>query len=101
MERLLSALPTPERDWQATVVEAAERLGWRVYHTYDARRSHPGFPDLVLVRPPRLRVCELKGDRGRLTPEQRAWLADLTACGVEVAVWRPADDWDAIVAALR
>ena len=33
----MSALPTSEQDWQATVVEAAERLGWRVYHTYDGR----------------------------------------------------------------
>ncbi len=37
----VSALPTLEQDWQATVIEAAERLGWRVYHTYDARRSTP------------------------------------------------------------
>lgn len=39
-----------ERDFQAAVMELARLLGWRVYHTWDSRKSEPGFPDLVLVR---------------------------------------------------
>ena len=81
----------PEKAWQQQVVELAELYRWRVYHTYDSRRSHAGWPDLVLVRPPELLVVELKTDTGRLRPAQRDWLDDLAACGVEVAVWRPRD----------
>jgi hypothetical protein len=33
-----------ERTWQDQVVEAATLFGWAVYHTYDSRRSAPGFP---------------------------------------------------------
>lgn len=67
--------------------------GWRTYHTHDSRRSEPGFPDLVLVHAGQHRVifAELKTATGRTTPEQDAWLADLTAAGVEAYLWRPAD----------
>lgn len=80
-----------EKAWQQQVVELAELYGWLVYHTYDSRRSNPGWPDLVLCRAPELVVVELKRDKGRLTPAQRVWLDALERSGVETAVWRPAD----------
>lgn len=80
-----------EAQHQAAVVELAEFCGWRVYHTYDSRRSHPGWPDLVLVRPPELIIAELKTDKGRVTRAQQDWLDDLAACEVETVVWRPRD----------
>lgn len=80
-----------EKDWQAQVVELAQLYRWRVYHTYDSRRSHEGWPDLILARPPELLAVELKTDTGRLRPAQREWLDTLTACHVEIAVWRPRD----------
>jgi hypothetical protein len=84
-----------EKHWQADVIEVATLFGWRTYHTFDSRRSAPGFPDLVLCRPPRFIVAELKTDTGRVGPRQREWLDDLAACaGVEVYVWRPADRYD-------
>jgi hypothetical protein len=100
-----------ERDWQQTVVEAARALGWRVAHFRPARTAHgwrtpvaadaAGFPDLVLVRSPRVLFVELKTERGRLRGEQEAWLEALGGCaGVEAFVWRP-DDWDAAVEVLR
>ena len=86
-----------ERDFQRQVVELAELQGWRVYHTYDSRRSNPGFPDLALVRPPRVIFAELKRERGRVTAAQREWAQALRAClGVEYYLWRPSD-WDEIV----
>jgi VRR-NUC domain len=87
-----------EKDWQQTVIEAATYAGWLHYHTQDSRGSDPGFPDLVLVRPPRVLFVELKTDAGRIQPAQRLWLTALEQCGtVEVYVWRPRDDWGTIL----
>ena len=79
-----------EREWQAIVVDAATRLGWRYYHTVNAKRSRPGFPDLVLVRE-RVVFAELKRQDGKLKPEQEQWLEALRHAGAEVHVWRPSD----------
>jgi hypothetical protein len=49
-----------EKQLQGAVVELAKRLGYLVYHTFDSRRSNPGWPDLVLCKPPRLIFAELK-----------------------------------------
>jgi hypothetical protein len=93
---------TTERDFQRQVVELATLCRWRVYHTYDSRRSNPGFPDLVLVRDGIVVFAELKNQAGRLTDDQREWLAALTRVAtqledeganprVQVYCWRPAD----------
>ncbi len=83
-----------EKAFQAQVVALARMQGWRVYHAHDSRRSEPGFPDLCMVRAPRVVYAELKTDTGRLGPEQVCWIEELKACpGVEVYVWRPAN-WD-------
>ncbi len=85
-----------ERQLQAQVVQLAQLNGWRCYHTFDSRRSTPGFPDLVLVRPPRCLFVELKTTAGRLRPEQRSWLEALAEVerAPEVFLWRPADFGD-------
>jgi len=80
-----------EEGWLTAVLECARWCGWLAYHTRDSRRSTPGFPDLMLVRPPRAIAAELKTDRGLLTREQGDWLAGLAGCGLEVYVWRPVD----------
>lgn len=95
-----------EDEWQQTVVELAQLLGYRVAHFRAARTRKgwrtpvaadgAGFPDLVLVRHGRLVVAELKSNSGRVTPEQQAWLDALTAAGVEAHVWRPRD-WHAVL----
>lgn len=80
-----------EKEWQAQVLELAARLGWRkAYHTYDSRRSHSGFPDLVLVRD-RVVFAELKREKGKLSDAQEQWIAALHAAGAEIYVWRPGD----------
>lgn len=86
-----------ESMFQSQVKSLALTLKWRVYHTFDSRRSDPGFPDLVLVKPPHIIFAELKTDAGRLRPEQKSWLDDLDLCpGVETYMWRP-KDFDQIV----
>jgi hypothetical protein len=83
-----------EKQWQRQLVDLARQLGWTVYHTYDSRRSQPGFPDLVLVRD-RVLYVELKREQGRLTDAQAGWLDKLRAAGAEAYCWRPRDLEDA------
>lgn len=97
----MNALPKlNEKQFQAQVVEAARLYGWWVYHTYDARKSEPGFPDLVLIRPPELLFWELKTDSGKLTTAQTAVLQKLIACGERAEVMRPSD-WSRIEQRLK
>lgn len=79
-----------EKQFQEVVVKRARAHGWLVYHTFDSRRSEPGFPDLVLVRD-RIVFRELKTNQGRLSPYQSRFLAALKAAGADVGVWRPSD----------
>lgn len=85
-----------EAQLQQIVLDLAKLTNWLAYHTHDSRRSQQGFPDLTLVRAPRVVFAELKGDgaygkRGP-TAQQIAWIDALGKCpGVEVYVWRPAD----------
>lgn len=105
-------LTPSEKEFQAQVLELAAWTGWLVYHTFDSRRSHAGFPDLVLVRGTRIIFAELKSERGRVSSEQQTWLdalgtvaADLVGpalpptAPVLVRVWRPTD-WPEIEAVL-
>ena len=81
-----------ERELQATIVAAAKMAGWKCYHTYDSRRSEPGFPDLVLVRHDELIFWELKTEKGRVTEAQNEWLHALHPVEkVHSGIIRPAD----------
>ena len=76
----------------AHVREQAEKNGWLVYHTYDSRRSEPGFPDIVAVRPNVVLFSELKRQTEKLKPDQVVWRELLTrATRVEYREWRPSD----------
>lgn len=82
------------------VLALARLRGYLGYHTHRSEHSEAGFPDLVLLKPSRLIFAELKTESGRLTREQRLWLAYLEAVAdhapnIEVYLWRPSD-WAAI-----
>lgn len=83
-----------EAQLQNNVLDLARVHGWLSYHTYDSRRSQPGFPDLVLVHPVAKRTLfrELKSDAGRVSPAQHTWIATLRAAGQDVGTWWP-HDW--------
>lgn len=69
--------------------------GWLCYHTYDARRSEPGFPDVVATNGRRLLFAELKSRTGKVTIEQARWLELLErATAIDVRLWRPGDAID-------
>lgn len=79
-----------EKGFQSQILDLARLCGWRVYHTHDSRRSAPGFPDLVMVRPPVVLFAELKSESGVVRPEQREWLGALRGCeDVKAKLWRP------------
>lgn len=89
-----------EKQWQQRVLDYAALRGWMSYHTFDSRRSTPGFPDLVLLRDRRLVFAELKTDTGRLSVAQAEWLDALLLATREVYTWRPAD-WPEVMETLR
>jgi len=81
-----------EKAFQSHVLALARMYQWRTFHVYDSRRSAPGFPDLLLCKPPVLLLAELKTDHGRLTPAQSEWVSVLGQCTtIATHLWRPAD----------
>ncbi|MGH9151342.1 MAG: VRR-NUC domain-containing protein [Acidimicrobiales bacterium] len=94
-----------EAQLQDMVLDLARYCDWRVVHFRQGRTAKGwrtpvsgdgrGFPDLVLLRGAKQLVVELKAQRGRLTPEQNAWLNAFRLAGVDARVWRPAD-WSEI-----
>jgi hypothetical protein len=85
-------LTITEKQWMAQVVELAGILGWDHYHPWLSIHSPRGWPDLALVRPPRLVLAELKSEKGKTSPAQDHWIELLRECnGVEVYLWRPSD----------
>lgn len=99
-------LTVSEAQLQRAVIDYALLQGWRVVHYRPARTihgyrtaltGHPGAPDLLLARHGQVLHVELKRHNGRVTPDQRLWLA---ALGTSARLWRP-QDWPTIVAELR
>lgn len=80
-----------EKEFMGQVVELAKMLRWTLYHSWLSIHSYGGFPDLVLIKPPRLIVVELKREGKHPTERQREWLALFSACGVEAYCWVPSD----------
>lgn len=90
-------LRVSEAELQANVVDAAKKLGWRVYHALPAQTGRGwrtatmgdlGWPDLALARRGSAIYAELKGHDGRgvlgaPTKPQLEWLAMLSGEPVE------------------
>lgn len=82
-----------EKQLQDAILELAAILNWTGYHTFDSRKSHEGFPDLVLVRWGRLLFVELKC-KTKLSQMQILWrevLAPVVARNttVQYCMWTP------------
>ena len=91
-----------ERDLLHAVMTGAAWLGWLCIHQFDSRRSQPGFPDCLCVRDGRVVALEFKTEKGRVRPEQQAWLDALSQVpGVVARVVRPADLDEIIEEVLR
>jgi hypothetical protein len=97
-----------EQQFTNALLMWAKVYGWRRFHVRNSGmggksqvQGDKGFPDLVLVRPPRLIFAELKVGKRKLTDEQLLWEVDLLRVGlpVEQYSWRPAQ-WSAILKVL-
>lgn len=103
-----------ERELQKIVMADLRAAGWRVVHfgsTVKIVRRGPGnyqtipdpdgrgFPDVVALKGSRGLVLELKGDRGRIRPEQAEWIAAFREAGFEGHIVKPAD-WPEIASRL-
>ena len=83
------------KDYLATIREAAELQGWRVWVTWNSKNSPKGEPDLRMVRPPRVIFAEIKVGKDKPTKDQQESMDELAECpGVEVYLWRETDDFD-------
>jgi len=90
-----------ERHFQAEVIRLCKALHRRFYFTLHSKGSPEGWPDLVILQPPVLRIRELKTNTGALTQPQRETIDLLKECNyVDVGVWRPRD-WTRIVEELQ
>jgi hypothetical protein len=96
------APPISERAFMQAVRREALAQHYLFYHTFDSRRSAPGFVDCVCAKPGRpLILAELKVPGGVVTLAQQRWLAVLgQVAGVEAHLWFP-EDWSEIVERLR
>jgi hypothetical protein len=89
-----------EAQLQRKILDLCAYLHLRVFHSTDSRRdTSAGFPDLVIVGPGGIVYAELKSQRGRVKPEQFAWLEALSQHALAL-VWRPSD-WTFIEATLK
>jgi hypothetical protein len=85
-------LPVAEKALLDQVKELAQMTGWWFHHQTLSIFSAKGWPDVTLIKPPRMVLAELKTETGKVTPEQEECLALLRRVpGVEVYVWRPSD----------
>lgn len=86
-----------EEDFLQWTLRMAKLFGWTfLYHTRDSRGSHPGQPDLILIRiNPDDTVqgiaAELKRQTGKTTPAQDVGLYLYGRMGFQACVWRPSD----------
>lgn len=87
-------------EWQGFVAAFATFEGWSVYVNANPKDATPGFPSLVIVRPPQCVFVLLRTNRAEPTKAQQDWLAALAGCGVSTVVWRPAD-WTEVEQRLR
>lgn len=76
-----------EAEFAARIEDTLNMLRLRWHHETDSRRSKAGFPDYCIVGPYGVLFLEIKADKGRVTPQQQAWIDDLTKA-------EPANDVD-------
>ena len=101
-----------ETAWYPQLVSLAHQFGWLVKHdrtvkTADGRHmtalmGDAGWPDFVFSHPARKLTVfrEIKGPKTRIEPDQKKWLASLSASGLDVDIWRFPNDWPLAVALL-
>ena len=85
-----------EKQLQDTAIEMARLCGYTlIFHDTDSRKNARGFLDLHMMRLPSDLweadhiIRELKKEKGRVSPEQKLWLAGYVANGIDAAILKP------------
>ena len=104
-----------ETEFQKHVIALSQGLGFVVAHFRNVRVQRAngsvsyqtpvqadgaGFPDLVVAGHGRVVFVELKANKGRIRPEQEAWINMLREGGATVFVWKP-KQWSEIAELLE
>lgn len=87
--------------WMMDVIRMFQNQGWVTFHVYDSLFMEPGFPDLLLLKPPWVVYAETKREGEKLRPEQEFVIEQLLLAGQEVYVWMPSDAHQVIQVATR
>ena len=86
-----------EKEWRRDVLRLADSGGWAHYYTPYSLGATPGWPDLALIKPPRVILAELKTRKGRTRAGQEDTRYLLERCDrLEYHLWRPEDEPDVI-----
>lgn len=98
-----------EAEFAKRIEETMAYLGLRWHHETDSRRSRAGFPDYCIVGGGGVMFLEIKSDKGKVSPEQQAWLHDLAKAEnpgannvpgvIAYAAWPK--DWDRVLSDLK
>lgn len=85
-----------EKELSQWIVDQAHQLGWRVSRTPTWRPTgtDPGMVDLVLVRGGVVLLCELKSERGKLSPAQEDWQRE---AGTHHRLWNTDSWYDGVI----
>lgn len=80
-----------EKQFEAQVKDLAKICHvQKYYHPFLSKWSEKGFPDLTIIKVPRLIFAELKSEKGIVSEAQQEWLNLLSQCTqIEVYLWRP------------
>ena len=103
-----------EADFQRAVCDALTLFNWRWTHFRPANTGRgwrtplsgsPGFFDIVAVRRGAVLFIELKGERGKVAPEQWDWHIEVNTDTdlhptTQAYVFRPSD-WDQVLEVLK
>jgi hypothetical protein len=107
-----------EEQFSTQVESLLNMFGWHWAHFRPARTEKgwrtaisgmgKGFPDYICLRGERMVIMELKSEKGKVSPEQKAWYDKFIESRQhyvkgdfpEVYIWRPVD-FDSIIECLR
>lgn len=104
----VEGLTQTERQFQDEVIDYAHLMGYEiahfravrvqradgsVYYCTPATVDGEGWPDLVIIKPPKVFFVELKTTKGVVRKRQEHWIEMLSACGLDAGVLRP-EGWE-------
>lgn len=80
--------PLTEAAMLSGLKDAAQKLGYLVYHTTYSIGSDRGYPDLTIVGHGHIWFLEIKGPRGVISDDQKTWIGAIMDAGYDARfIW--------------